>query len=165
TPPTVRSCTVVGSSLVSSITSRSPTGTVTVSGTNRMSWALTCTVVVSPVAATPAEPAPPSEVVPIPAAAGSTATPTLTASSTATRAPISCPRRQNTASCCVARGGGSDVPGSPALRRAASATPTSGRNQARPTSTSTEETTSTQLGTGSRQSTRAALAITIRSAP
>ena len=95
---------LVGSALVSSMTSRSPRGTWTLAGSKRMSTASTCTVVVLPVgttspAAVPAAPfAPAAVVVPDsparPAAAGSRPMPTETASASAVRPATSWPPDQ-----------------------------------------------------------------------
>ncbi len=155
-----RSWTSELSVLVSSITSRSPAGTVMVPGWNRMSRAWTCTVVVWPVAAT--APAADSTWRPGSAAGSAAAVAAMVSTSrpipTATR-PDWRPRGFDESIICrrAARSSPGGGPCSRARCEARTASPSSGRKAARATSTRPETATRTMLGTGSTATSSPAL--------
>src|SRR5690606_26929645 len=130
-------------------------GTSTTVGTKRMPRASTSTVVICPDAVTPASA---GAALDAPTAAGSAATPPATARTTVARPAAASPARR--APVVVS------APGSAgayrALRAARTARTASGRNEASATSTTTDAITRTRLGTGSTQTSRPALAATIR---
>ena len=166
-----RSCTLVGSSFVSSITSWSPSGTSTTEGSKRIpSRALTCTVVVPPVAGAPEPPPRRSN----PAAAGFTAMPAATPRAT-TSTPASASRAgRGGAAGATASGMGT---GSPARRAMAARRPASevraaetmsGTNAKSAAAPRTETTARTQEGTapgGSAKSSTHRLTTTTRNVP
>ena len=163
-----RSWTSWSSVFFSSMTSRLPAGTSTLSGVNRMFFASTWTVVVSPVGVTPAEAAPAVTVV---VAVGSMATPPATAMNTsATPAAADARTRRSSSLAAAAR---SSFVGrvfrwmsgfALALREARMPRMRNGRNMASPRATRPEHRTRTQLGTGSRQMARPRLMIVTRKA-
>ncbi len=160
-----RSCVVVGSVFVRSITSRLPAGTVTESGMKRIPFASTRTVVVSPVAGT----ALPALVTGKPAAPGSAATPSATAMPRTANAATSCPLDQTDrapAGCTGPRGVvGSPPPARTTLRERRIAMASKGRKQRYAASTSVVVSTRTMDGMGSRLRIRPALISASRVVP
>ena len=143
------------------MTSRSPAGTVMVSGVKRMPLAVTSTRVVRPVGATSPDAAVAVCVVGSPDAAGSMATPTVTASTSAVTPAITWFSDQNVRS----GGAGSGSPTATARRARADAfapPSSSGMNATSATSTASEVVTFTQDATGSSHSSRPPLMTTRR---
>ena len=152
-----RSWVVVGSVLVRSMTSRLPAGTVTLAGSKRMPFITTLTVVVWPVATTPAE----ASRLPAsgkPADVGSTTTPTATAIPRAIRPATNCPpdQTERDPGAGMPGGWGGGKPSSPAARRARREPrrprPINGKKLTYAASTSVVVSTRTTEGTGRRLS-------------